>query len=375
MLAEQIEETRRRCDESTASKISNNWITRQLYEGSVKFASKLYKPTSDTYAFSTIFNQSSYPLPFNFVDSNAMIYQIDVSHYHLGKTSKEAIISDLPQQGDPENYAIDEANKAIIFDPIPQTNAQTTNLSSSVGVADTTINVVSTSGFGGLGYIIIDNETIYYTSITSTSFTGCVRGSCNTFAATHNNNELVTWGDLALYYTRYPKPAYRYSLPTVSFTNGSATVTGVGTNWLSGQNIYPGQYIGLGVFSTKTSNENFPLNWYLISAVNSTNSLTLATPYQEPSITGTSMNAIITDMSEFYEQDCPILIAWAVYQAENIFGNKDKRENSRLAFNSEMSLAMDRRNGPDSLIVTRPTKFSMRQGMPEVRAPSNYESF
>ena len=43
--------------------------------------------------------------------------------------------------------------------------------------SSTTINVSSTAGFPSTGTIIIDAETISYSGLTSTSFTGCVRGA------------------------------------------------------------------------------------------------------------------------------------------------------------------------------------------------------
>jgi hypothetical protein len=52
-----------------------------------------------------------------------------------------------------------------------------TNLSSDVTFFDSTINVISTAGFpDSYGLLLIDSEIITYTSKTSTSFEGCVRG-------------------------------------------------------------------------------------------------------------------------------------------------------------------------------------------------------
>jgi hypothetical protein len=52
-----------------------------------------------------------------------------------------------------------------------------TTVSSAVGLNDTTINVVSTSGFSTAGAIFIGAELITYTGKTATSFTGCTRGA------------------------------------------------------------------------------------------------------------------------------------------------------------------------------------------------------
>ncbi len=54
---------------------------------------------------------------------------------------------------------------------------ESTTLSSDVTFFDTTINVTSTAGFPeSYGLILIDSEVITYTSKTSTTFEGCVRG-------------------------------------------------------------------------------------------------------------------------------------------------------------------------------------------------------
>jgi len=56
----------------------------------------------------------------------------------------------------------------------------------------TTITVDSTSGYATNGKILIDDEIISYTGITSTTFTGCGRGSSGTVAVFHNNNDVVS---------------------------------------------------------------------------------------------------------------------------------------------------------------------------------------
>jgi len=56
----------------------------------------------------------------------------------------------------------------------------------------TTITVDSTSGYASTGKILIDDEVISYTGITSTTFTGCTRGSSGTTATYHDNDDAVT---------------------------------------------------------------------------------------------------------------------------------------------------------------------------------------
>jgi len=55
----------------------------------------------------------------------------------------------------------------------------------------TTITVDDTTGFASDGKILIDNEVISYTGKTSTTFTGCTRGSSDTTATYHDDNDVV----------------------------------------------------------------------------------------------------------------------------------------------------------------------------------------
>lgn len=66
-----------------------------------------------------------------------------------------------------------------------------TTLSSAINSSVTTIPVVDTTGFASPGTIVIDSEQISYTGITPTSFTGCLRGTNQTTAASHLINTAV----------------------------------------------------------------------------------------------------------------------------------------------------------------------------------------
>jgi hypothetical protein len=64
-------------------------------------------------------------------------------------------------------------------------------LNGAINSSVTTITVASTSTFTTAGGILIDSEYITYTGKTSTDFTGCVRGTNGTTAASHSNGALV----------------------------------------------------------------------------------------------------------------------------------------------------------------------------------------
>lgn len=69
-----------------------------------------------------------------------------------------------------------------------------TTLNGAINSSVTTITVPSngTKPFGFPGIILIDDEQISYTGITTTTFTGCVRGVNGTTAASHSNSATVS---------------------------------------------------------------------------------------------------------------------------------------------------------------------------------------
>jgi hypothetical protein len=70
-------------------------------------------------------------------------------------------------------------------------NATVDYLDGGINAAVTTVTVDDTAGFPATGLILIDNELITYTGITTTTFTGCTRGAEGTIAASHSNNATV----------------------------------------------------------------------------------------------------------------------------------------------------------------------------------------
>ena len=67
-----------------------------------------------------------------------------------------------------------------------------TILNGAINDSVTTITVDSTEDFPSAGKMTIGSEEITYTGITSTTFTGCVRGANSTAAASHSDNASVT---------------------------------------------------------------------------------------------------------------------------------------------------------------------------------------
>ena len=73
-----------------------------------------------------------------------------------------------------------------------------TTLSDAITNVQTTIPVVTTSGFSATGAIIIGAELITYTGITATSFTGCTRGAAGSPNKSHNLGDAVSGAQVAV---------------------------------------------------------------------------------------------------------------------------------------------------------------------------------
>jgi len=66
-----------------------------------------------------------------------------------------------------------------------------TQLNGSIDNAVTTLTVDSTKGFPSKGRVKVEDEEIYYTGKTATTFTGCLRGATGTKAVSHADNKQV----------------------------------------------------------------------------------------------------------------------------------------------------------------------------------------
>jgi hypothetical protein len=101
-------------------------------------------------------------------------------------------------------------------DEINTTTTSTTHTDSV-----TTITVASTTGFDSAGTIVISNETITYTGVTSTTFTGCTRGASSTTAASIASGVTVAQfdrGGVPEYVVRTPDNNYLlYPYPNKSY--------------------------------------------------------------------------------------------------------------------------------------------------------------
>lgn len=158
---------------------------------------KLWKEVIDTTTYTTIKDQYEYTMPNNC---------IDVISLYFRKTSNDNWIDPSAY---PTNWSyLQQSNKLLINPPFSVSGYQmkirylrsfytdvmaiSTTLNGNIDENATTITVSSTTGFDKNGGTIqIDNEQITYTGLTSTSFTGCIRGVNGTTATSHTNNSTV----------------------------------------------------------------------------------------------------------------------------------------------------------------------------------------
>ena len=76
--------------------------------------------------------------------------------------------------------------------PLRVSSNDTTTTNEALDASETSIDLVSVTGFTATGTIKIDNEIITYTGISTLTLTGCTRGTNGTSAATHNIGSTVT---------------------------------------------------------------------------------------------------------------------------------------------------------------------------------------
>ena len=87
---------------------------------------------------------------------------------------------------------IDNLDQYLKFDNITSdiVSGVTTLTSDPVSSSDTVVNVESTKGYPNKdGVFKINNEIIYYTGITTNSFTGCIRGFSG--ISNYSNGEVI----------------------------------------------------------------------------------------------------------------------------------------------------------------------------------------
>ena len=123
--------------------------------------------------------------------------------------------------------------------PVRDTSAQAGVLGEALDNSETTITLVSVSGFPTAGAFKVDDEIITYTGISGADLTGCTRGTNSTSAATHSDataivrvliNPIATNGTTTVTITDNAHGAKDGDFVVIS---GATTVGGVSTEILN----------------------------------------------------------------------------------------------------------------------------------------------
>ena len=136
--------------------------------------------------------QSTYALPSDTVDllehvirtqANSTSNQADLTITRIS-VSTYATLPNKLQQARPIQVWVQRQDA--------QNSPTSITVASAVSATDTTITLTSTVGLSASGFILIDNETIFYQYISGNTLNTCARGQNNTTAATHSVGASVT---------------------------------------------------------------------------------------------------------------------------------------------------------------------------------------
>jgi len=180
-------------------------------------------------------NQKEFGYPFNHASNNSVLvpgtsrYTVPASTKHIDyNTARIKRDTDLSTSGG--NLAKLDYNEYINKEFANQEDeVDATTLNGNLTDSATTITVASTTGFATTGVLFILGEQVVYAGLTSTTFTGCTRGSNDTTAAAHASGVQVasfTNGGVPQFIVRtldnnyllYPLPDKQYTLAFDFFT-------------------------------------------------------------------------------------------------------------------------------------------------------------
>ena len=180
-------------------------------------------------------NQKEFGYPFNHASNNSVLvpgtsrYTVPASTKHIDyNTARIKRNTDLSTSGG--NLAKLDYNEYINKEFANQEDeVDATTLNGNLTDSATTITVASTTGFATTGVLFILGEQVIYAGLTSTTFTGCTRGSNDTTAAAHATGVQVasfTNGGVPQFIVRtldnnyllYPLPDKQYTLAFDFFT-------------------------------------------------------------------------------------------------------------------------------------------------------------
>jgi len=186
-------------------------------------------------------NQREFGWPFNHDEANVTL-TAGVTRYTAPTNTKTIDYDSFRIRKDADLGASSTyLSKVVYKDYLENRSSQedlsdATTLSSGINDAVDIIPVASTTGFTSTGTIVIGSESITYTGITATSFTGATRGASSSTEAAHDTATTVTQfssGGVPQFVFRGPNDSYglspypnkRYALTFDYYTFPSADLS------------------------------------------------------------------------------------------------------------------------------------------------------
>lgn len=218
-LSEMISDVRSRINEPVARLFTNTELTRWINLGYKDFINKAL-PCENVKAFAVYANQTRYAKPANAILLEEVLWEeryeivcLDILEFRKRLYLNPSVTGTIPAM-----YAEYPgfSNPEVQIWPIPTANSQSTTLNGSLNTTAATIPVASTTNFPRTGWLIIDDEQIWYNNTDATNFLQCERGKGGTTAATHSNGATVAWGKLTMRYV-YDAPLLVNSTDSPAF--------------------------------------------------------------------------------------------------------------------------------------------------------------
>jgi len=180
--------------------ISDDEIDEELNDGQREVMhDRMWNFAKIERSLSSVKNQVNYTIPSTISNIHTVTWDSQPLVY-VDQARWDTLHWDATITGDPTHFTT--AGVTLKTYPKVTADASTTTLDAAISsTTATTITVVASSAFRFSPYarFIIDNEVIYATGSTSTTFTGCLRGQEGTTATTHLISVTVTERDIVLF--------------------------------------------------------------------------------------------------------------------------------------------------------------------------------
>jgi len=194
-LSELVEEAFERCGSQLRSGYDLRTARRSINLMTVEWANRgINLWTIEECAIPLVTNQGVYPIPADTIDILDLVTRTSNASTSNQTDINLSRISESTYSTIPNKLTTGRPIQVWFNRQTAQTNGQvsttvaTGTTTPSVSATDTTINLTSVAGLGSTGFVKIDNETIGYTNInTSTNqLLNCWRGQNGTTASIHN---------------------------------------------------------------------------------------------------------------------------------------------------------------------------------------------